>query len=243
MHGEEWGNLSMDIITENVYRTFIALGALMVVTKIMGRRSIAQLTLYDYVIGLILGNIGASFAVGRSVSIAEGLVSLTAATVWVLVVNFFTQRSLSARKFVDSEPIMVIYQGRILEENLQKKFYNINDLLRALREQSIFDPSNVEVAVIETDGQISVMENKEINKPEKFESTCDTLPDIYSGLIGQELIIDGKVIDYALSKSGMTLEWLKNSLAHQNTKLEDVTLAMITPGGKLYIDKKNDKGR
>ena len=115
----------METIVETVYRTFIALGALIVITKIMGRRSIAQLTLYDYVVGLILGNIGASFAVGRSVSIVEGLVSLAAATLWILAINFLTQRNLAARKLIDSEPVMVIFRGNILEENLRKKFYNI----------------------------------------------------------------------------------------------------------------------
>ncbi|MDR3589105.1 MAG: DUF421 domain-containing protein, partial [Negativicutes bacterium] len=72
----------LEEFAETVYRTLLALGALLIVVKIMGRRSLAQLTLYDYVIGLIIGNIGASFAVGRSTSIAEGLVSLTAATAW-----------------------------------------------------------------------------------------------------------------------------------------------------------------
>lgn len=209
----------------------------------MGRRSIAQLTLYDYVIGLILGNIGASFAVGRSVSISEGLVSLLAATVWILAVNFFTQRNLAARKFIDTEPIMVIYQGRILEENLRKKFYNINDLLRALREQGIFDPNNVEIAVIESDGQISVMERNKTEGQENREGKSDKLPKACDNLIGRELIIDGKLIDKALDESGVTAEWLEKKLVNQGVKLKDVTLAMITPDGNLYIDKKEDAYR
>lgn len=233
----------MDTFFETVYRTFIALGSLIIVTRVMGRRSIAQLTLYDYVIGLILGNIGASFAVGRSVSISEGLVSLLAATVWILVVNFFTQRNLAARKFIDTEPIMVIYQGRILEENLRKKFYNINDLLRALREQGIFDPNNVEIAVIESDGQISVMERNKTEGQENRKGKSGKLPKACDNLIGRELIIDGKLIDKALDESGVTAEWLEKKLVNQGLKLKDVTLAMITPDGNLYIDKKEDAYR
>lgn len=230
----------MEIAFETVFRTFIALGSLIIVTRIMGRRSIAQLTLYDYVMGLILGNIGASFAVGRSVSIVEGLVSLIAATVWIVMVNFFTQRNLAARKFIDSEPIMVVFQGHILEDNLRRKFYNINDLLRALREQGVFDPNDVEIAVIESDGQISVMERKNVSWQNTQRNQVDNASLICEKLIGRELIIDGKLIEKALDESGLTAEWLEKKLTDQGATVKDVTLAMITPDGNLYIDKKED---
>ena len=232
----------MNSIFETVFKTFIALGSLVIVTRMMGRRSIAQLTLYDYVVGLILGNIGASFAVGGSVSIAEGLASLMAVTVWILGINFFTQRNLVVRKFMDSEPIIVIYQGRILEESLRTKFYNINDLLRALREQGVFDPNDVEIAVIESDGQISVMEKEKIKEQDTLSNNLGKSSDGYSKLIGRELIIDGKIIDKSLEESGITTKWIEDRLADQNVILSDVTLAMITPEGNLYIDKKDDNG-
>lgn len=230
----------LEEFAETVYRTLLALGALLIVVKIMGRRSLAQLTLYDYVIGLIIGNIGASFAVGRSTSIAEGLVSLTAATAWILGVNFFTQRNLAARKFVDSEPIIVVYKGRILEENLRKKYYNVNDLLEELRHQGIFDPRDVEAAVIETDGEISVLERNGADKPEGSQvRTADFAAD-NSKLIGRELIIDGKVIEKTLAESGMSREGLDERLTAYGVRVEDVVVAMITPEGKLYIDQKQD---
>jgi uncharacterized membrane protein YcaP (DUF421 family) len=232
----------VETIVQTIYRTFIALGSLLIVTRLMGRRSIAQLTLYDYVIGLILGNIGASFAVGGSVSIVEGLASLVAATVWVLGVNFFTQRNLAARKFIDSQPIIVVYQGRILEENLRGKFYNVNDLLRSLREQGIFDPNAVEIAVIESDGKVSVKE-KEKNGNKIQERTSQLPVEDHSKLVGRELVIDGKMIDKSLEKSGITAKGLERRLAERNTKLADVTLAMVTPEGKLYIDIKDDESK
>jgi uncharacterized membrane protein YcaP (DUF421 family) len=210
------------------------------VTKLMGRRSIAQLTLYDYVVGLILGNVGASFAVGDSVSIAEGLASLTTATIWILGVNYVSEKSLTVRKFMDSEPVIVIYQGRIWEENLKKKFYNVNDLLRALREQGVFDPNDVEVAVIESDGQVSVMEKRKPSEQDTLESNTEGSKESYSKLLGRELIIDGKILDKSLRESNITAEWLEAMLTNHNIPLSDVTLAMVTPDGKLYIDTKND---
>jgi len=231
----------LEELAETVYRTLLALGALLIVVKIMGRRSLAQLTLYDYVIGLIIGNIGASFAVGRSTSIAEGLVSLAAATIWVLGVNFFTQRNLAARKFIDSEPVIVVYKGRILEENLRKKFYNVNDLLEELRHQGVFNPSDVEAAVIETDGQISVLEKNSSSTQADLESNPMGLSADSSKLIGREIIIDGKVIEKTLAESGLTRKWLDEKLAAQSVDVKDVVVAMIAPDGKLYIDKRNDE--
>ena len=231
----------LEELAETVYRTLLALGALLIVVKIMGRRSLAQLTLYDSVIGLIIGNIGASFAVGRSTSIAEGLVSLAAATIWVLGVNFFTQRNLAARKFIDSEPVIVVYKGRILEENLRKKFYNVNDLLEELRHQGVFNPSDVEAAVIETDGQISVLEKDSSSTQSDLEPNPMGLSADSSKLIGREIIIDGKVIEKTLAESGLTRKWLDETLAAQGVAVKDVVVAMIAPDGKLYIDKRNDE--
>lgn len=92
-----------------LYRTFITLSVLLLMTKVMGRKSVAQLTLYDYVIGLVFGNIGASIAVDRSIDVGDGMVSLLACVVWIMGVNFFILRSVPARKYIESEPIMVIW--------------------------------------------------------------------------------------------------------------------------------------
>lgn len=78
-------------ISEILLRTFLALAILFALARVMGRRSVAQLTLYDYVLGLIFGNIGASLAVDKSVGIIEGIVSLFACTVWILVVNNYAE--------------------------------------------------------------------------------------------------------------------------------------------------------
>ena len=124
-----------------------------------------------------------------------------------------------------------------------KKFYNINDILRALREQGIFNPNDVEIAVIESDGQISVLEKKETGRQNTQKENLEKLSERYSKLVGRELIIDGKIINKSLEESGITVQWLENRLADQHAKINNVTLAMITPDGKLYIDMKDDKSK
>jgi uncharacterized membrane protein YcaP (DUF421 family) len=225
---------------EVIINTTIALLVLLIVTRIMGRKSIAQLTFFDYVIGITIGSIASSMAVNK-LDIYQGTVSLVTATVWVLIINIITHFSLPARKLINSAPIMVIYKGQMLEENIRKKYYNINDILEQLREKGIFDPGEVEVAIAETDGELSILK-----KPE-FQSIVASDLNIYNSQtikesrnIGKELIISGKIIEENLIDCSVTIDWLNSQLQAKGIEVEDVTLAMLTPQGMLYIDKSCD---
>ncbi|MCE5284944.1 MAG: DUF421 domain-containing protein [Pelosinus sp.] len=227
---------------EIVKNTTIALLVLLIVTRVMGRRSIAQLTYFDYVIGITIGSIASSMSISKA-DIHQGIVSLVTSTALVLIINAVTRYSLSARKIINSVPIMVIYIGQILEENMRGKYYNINDLLEQLREKGIFNPEEVEVAIAETDGQLSVL------KKPQFQSVIAKNLDIAnagkmpkaSKCISKELIIAGKIVEQNLIDCGVTTEWLKGQLKAQGVKkVAEVTVAMLTPQGALYIDKSSD---
>lgn len=228
---------------EIIIRTLVALGFLLLCCRIMGRRTIAQLTFYDYVIGITLGSIAAVIAVDKNIGVIDGLISLSVATLWVLGINLLTSSNLYARKLIDSEPIMVLYKGQILEDNLRKRYYNINDLLEQLREQEIFDPNEVEVGISEPDGQLSILKKQqfqEVTKEDAYSSQKGQSL-IASKLVGKELIIDGKVIDQGIRDSGFTIAWLHDKLKERGIhKVEDVVLAMLTPQGTLYVDMKKD---
>lgn len=233
----------MDSIVNIIFRTFLALGVLLILAKIMGRRSVAQLTLYDYVLGLVFGNIGASIAVDRSIGVTEGIVSLLACTAWILVVNQVMLHSAPARKFVDPEPTMVIYKGCILEDNLRKSYYTINSVLEMLRERDIFDPGTVELAVIESDGQLSVLTGKAGQDPKgdsEPDAKTNDISEFTLHMAGRALIIDGKITDRVSEHGGISKNWLLGQLERRNIALQDVMVALITPERALYIDKKED---
>ncbi len=224
-----------------IIRTLLMLLLLIFIARILGRRTLSELTFYDFVIGLVLGHIGGS-VITDEFSIPNGVVALVISTLWVLAVNTLTLKSLPARKLIEAEPLVVINRGKILEENLKKRYYNVNDLLEMLREQEIFDPKQVEIALIESDGQLSVLKKPEYQTPVKQDFNMQRQSSFpASNLVGKEVIIDGKVIDEGLSQCGLTLEQLTLRLNNMGvTNINDVTLAMITPEGKLYIDKRRD---
>ncbi len=226
-----------------ILRTFIALGILLFLTRIMGRRSVAQLTLYDYVLGLVFGNIGATFAVDRSIEIIDGVVSLLSCTVWIFAINFVTLRSMPARKFIENEPVMVIYNGCILEDNLRNNYYTVDSLLELLREQEIFDPSLIQVGIIESDGQLSIIKKQEDNaeRDNSYEIIPeDGVDELSVHLAGREIIVDGEIVKQALHHAGINQDWVLDNLKMRNLDLKDITVALITPDGRLYIDKRTD---
>ncbi len=232
-------------MTESVYivaRTLLMLLSLLFITRILGRRTLSELTFYDFVIGLVIGNIATAVITETEFSILNGIISLAVATIWILVVSMLTLNSVPARKLIEAEPIMVIHNGKILEDNLKKRYYNVNDLLEMLREQGTFDPQQVEVGLIEPDGQLSILKKQAYQNPTFQDLRLPAQPPNPAGaLTGKELIINGKIIEQNLAQSGLTITELQNQLISTGvTDLADVTLAMVTPDGKLYIDHKQD---
>ncbi|MDT8903397.1 DUF421 domain-containing protein [Selenomonadales bacterium 4137-cl] len=192
----------------------------------------AQLTLYDYVVGLVIGDIGAAVAVDRAIPVIEGAVSLVACTVWILIFNFAMLHNVPARKLIEPDPVMVIYNGRILENNLSKTYYTVNNLLELLREREIFDPGRVSLGIIESDGELSI-----VQKDRAGENT----ETFHVHMSGRALVIDGRIIDRAFEHQGLSKDWLLDNIARRNIGLEEVMVAVVTPEGKLYIDTRDDR--
>lgn len=220
-------------LLETLLRTFLALGVLFVLARIMGRRSVAQLTLYDYVVGLVFGNIGASLAIDKSLEVLEGITSLVGCTIWILGINVFMINYAPTRKLMTAEPVMVIYDGHILEENLRKNYYTMSSLFELLREQEIFDPNVIAVGIIESNGQLSILKKEEPPKDLGDKSSVH--------LVGRPVIIDGTIVEQTLGPNHLSREWILSNLQLRNIDIQEITVALITPDGRLYVDTKTDK--
>ncbi len=225
-----------------IIRTLLILGALLLIARILGRRTLSELTFYDFVIGLIIGNIGSAVITETEFGMLQGLVSLVTATIWLLLIEMISLKFVAARKLIEAEPLMIMHKGKILDANLKKRYYNVNDLLEMLREQGIFDPDQVEVALIEPDGELSVLKKTEYEPPaaKDFNAFKQTTTPA-SHLAAKEIIIDGKIIEQGLAQSGLTREELTAQLNNKGiTNMADVTVAMLTPEGELYVDRRKD---
>ncbi|MDT8900704.1 YetF domain-containing protein [Anaeroselena agilis] len=229
------------IITVNTSVSYVFL---LFVTRMLGRKDISQLTFFDFVNAITIGSIIANIAMDPDSPMWYGILSTAVWGAWVMATNLLTLRSLPARKIIDGEPIVVIHNGKILEENLGRRYYNVNDVLMQLRNENIFDPKQVELALMEANGTLSILKKSQFQNVTNQDINISPKPQPGSLLAGMELIVDGQVLRKNLRFSGLTEEELLKRLAAQGVNdVREVLVAAGLPDGTLYVDKKKDGER
>lgn len=226
----------MEIALYSILRTIIVYILLLLLTRMMGRMVISQITFFDFIIAIVLGSVARVFAVDSNAPKYSSFIVLVTFTVLTLIINYMDIKSIKFRRVINDEPIIVAQNGKIIDKNLCKVPLSINDLLMLLREKNVFDISEVEIALVEYDGKLSVL-----LKSEKQPVTAENLniQTKYKSLM-VDIIIDGKVIKQNLSNENKDIQWLKSKLNAQNIKnIKDVFYAGVDSTGKIYISLKN----
>ena len=217
---------------------------LLFVTRILGRKDISQLTFFDFVNAITIGSIVANIAMDPDTPLWYGIFSTALWGAWVMATNVITLKSLPARKLLDGEPIIVIHDGKILEDNLGKRYYNVNDVLMQLRNENIFDPGQVELALMEPNGTLSILKKAQFQNVTNQDINITPKPQPSAALAGTELIIDGQVLRENVRFAGLTEEELLQRLSAQGVgDVKEVLMACILPDGRLYVDRKDDGER
>lgn len=192
--------------------------------RLMGKKQISQLSFFDYAVGISIGSVAAAVSVDRSIPLLDGLLSLIVWGVLPLAVSLLSQRGLRVRETLDGRPYILMFNGKIVEENLRRSRFTVNDLLEELRLKDVFDPGQVCMAILETDGRLSVLA-----------PPGDAEPDFFLNLI-----IDGRVLEGNLRRLGKTGAWLQDALRErQIASAADVLLAVCSGSGVLRVDQKN----
>ncbi|MGI6701286.1 MAG: DUF421 domain-containing protein [Christensenellales bacterium] len=217
-------------------RSIISVVVLFILAKLMGKRQISHLTFFDYAIGISIGSIAAALAVDRSVDYEHGLAGMIIYALFGILLSYITLKSVKMREIISGTPTIIIQNGKIIEQNLRKTKLHVNDILEECRIMGAYNIADVEYAILETNGKVSVL-----LKSQKAPVTCEDLkiPTEYKGL-SADLIIDGKIMPKHLAKVNLTEEWLKDELKKRNIMShKDVLLASLDTSGNLLIDLKN----
>jgi len=156
------------------------------------------------------------------------------------MVSYLGLKFSKVRILTDGQPVIVIKEGKILEEKLKKLRINMDDLSMLLREQNVFSVQEVYHAVFEPNGKLSIILKPENQPITKKDQNIFTFKPTY---IPMELIVDGKVIEKNLKESGISLEWVKKQLNNHKVNLKDVFYVELQKDGSLYINKRIDKIR
>jgi uncharacterized membrane protein YcaP (DUF421 family) len=225
-------NIFTSIILKGIAVFFIAL----FLTRIMERKLISKMTYFDFVIGVSMGEIIASTILGEQFTSASAITALILLSALTIGIGYLQMKSFKIRKLVSSEPVILIQNGIIVEKNMKRVRVTIEELMMMLRENDVFNISYVEFAIMETDGELSVLlkSDKEPLTPAhiKIQTTSTGLT--------KDIIIDGNLMEENLKDAGLDREWLYSQLNSLDIKnVSEVFYAGLDNNKKLYISKKN----
>lgn len=216
-------------------RTLLLYGIVVVAMRIMGKRQIGQLQPFELVVAIMLSELAAIPMQNTAIPLLNGLIPIFTLLLAQVALSYLTLKSQTMRKLVCGTPSILIQNGKIMEHELIKLRYNLTDLLEVLRTKNFPNLSDVEFAILETNGDISVIpkSQKRPLNPEDLK-----LATSYEGL-PLTLILDGN-IDYTnLAKAQLDLPWLDKELAKLGiTSIKNVLIASLDTSGKLYYQLK-----
>jgi len=218
-------------------RSIIGFFTLLIFAKILGKQQISQLAFFDYVLGITIGSIAASLATDLSSRAWPHWIGLLTWAALGYLMEFITMKWRYAAKYIEGEPTIVIMNGKIMEDALKKMQFRVSDIMELLRNKDVFDLSQVDFAIIEPNGQLSVLK-----KPEYEPLTAkDMKITKKSSGISTELIYDGILIEENLKQLNKDKKWLMNQLKSKGIKdVSEVFLATLNPAGSFYVDRYED---
>ena len=211
----------------------------LLVMRLMGKREISQMQPFELVIAIMIADLAAVPMSDTGIPITSGIVPILALLLFQLIISIINLKSITLRKIICGKPRILIYRGRIDEKALKKEKITINELQERLREESIFTIGDVEYAILETSGNLSI-----IQKPEKRNTIPEDLgitPE-YEG-IPYDLIIDGKIMHENLKQIGRDERWLKKEVEKFKIKPEQALIVTYDGKGQIFCQEKEKFGR
>ncbi|WP_409341816.1 DUF421 domain-containing protein [Paenibacillus sp. MBLB4367] len=218
-------------------RTLFAVFILFLLTRLLGKRQVTQLSPFEYITGITIGSLAAYISLDME---SEWYLGLLALTVWVMVslgIEFLQLKSKTARDWLDSRATVLIKDGKVLEDNLKKERLTSDELLEQLRNKNIFKVADVEFAIIEPNGSVNVLLKKENQPLTPAHLGIKTGPEQEP----QAVIMDGIVMDDPLSRLGLNRGWLQTELEKLGVAADNVYLGQVDSYGQLYVDLFDDQ--
>lgn len=218
-------------------RALVSIAVLFVLTKLMGAKQISQLTFFDYAIGISIGSIAAELAASDEAEYLDTLLAMVIYSTVAVAISYATNKSIKARRFFTGTSTLLIDNGKLIRANLKKAKFDINDLLSEARYSGYFNISDIQFAILETNGHISFLPKsdkrpimpQDLGMKPKQEGLC------------ANVIFDGKVMEENLKGAGKNREWLDKQLEAQHVKrVEEVFLAICDESNQLTIFLKGE---
>ncbi|MBP3285019.1 MAG: DUF421 domain-containing protein [Clostridia bacterium] len=220
-----------------IFRAIFLYLLVILVMRIMGKREIGQLQPYELAITLIISELVTLPMENNGVPLLAGIIPAFTITLTQLLLSYLTTKSQWLQDFISGRYTIMIENGKLIEGNLRKQKYNITELLEQLRMSGVMKIQDVQYAILETSGQLSV-----ILKAPKQPVTAEQMMvnTTYEGL-PINIILDGKLIQENLSGAKLTPEKVKEKLKEKNLTLEEVFYANVDATGEFFIQEREEE--
>lgn len=215
-------------------RSIILYVIVLVVMRLMGKREIGQLQPFELAIAIMIADLASVPMSEIGIPIINGIIPILSLLVMHLIISFINLKSIKMRQLICGKPSILIYRGKINEKVLIKERFTINELQERLRANNINNLADVEYAILETSGQVSIIQkpNKRTTIPEDF----NIMPE-YEG-ISYDLVVDGKIMNDNLKILNRTYGWLKKEVNKFNIEPEEALLVTVNAKGDIFCQKK-----
>ena len=216
------------------FRAIILYIIVLIVMRAMGKREIGQLQPFELAISIMIADLATIPMSEIGVPITNGIVPILGLLLMHLIISILNMKSFRARQIICGKPRILIYRGKIDEKALKKERFTINELQERLRGKDITSLGDVEYAILETSGDVTVIKKPEKRGtiPEDFNIQTD-----YEG-ITYELVIDGQVMYDNLKAIGKNYEWLKKEVGKFKIKPEDALVVTIDSKNQIFCQAK-----
>ena len=214
-------------------RSIILYILVLLVMRLMGKREIGQLQPFELAISIMIADLASIPMTDIGIPIFNGIIPILGLLTMHLIISVINLKSMKAREIICGKPSILIYRGKINEEILKKERFTINELEERLRTSNVFNFGDVEYAILETSGQVTVIQKPEKRNtiPEDFNITPE-----YEG-IPYDLVIDGKVMEKNLQQIGKDYNWLKKQAEKFKIKPEEALIITIDGKNQIFCQK------
>lgn len=215
-------------------RSIIIYIIVLIVMRLMGKREIGQMQPFELAISIMIADLASIPMADIGIPISNGIIPILGLLVMHLIISILNIKSSKIREFICGKPTILIYKGRIDEQKMKKERFTLNELEEKLRSSNVMNLGDVEFAILETSGDISVIQksNKRNTTPEDF----NIMPD-YEG-ISYNLVIDGKIMTENLKKIGKNYDWLQKQTQKFQIMPEEAFIVTMNEKGNIYCQKK-----
>ena len=216
------------------FRTIILYTLLIAVIRLMGKRQIGEMEPSEFVVTMLVANLAAIPMQDEGIPLFSGFVPIVTVLAMELVMSALSLKSMFFRRMLCGKPVILIENGKIMQENLRKTRVTLDELSGHLREKDVLDIEAVQYAILETNGNLSVFPYPKERPASAKDAGIQAKPQY----LPLTLISDGKVLTDNLAKAGKSLSWVEKILKERQADISDTYLLTLDGADHIFFCRK-----